>query len=103
MALWFQYPSSYAGESLKSIRGQRPASSARRGPQDFFKGVGEDEIVEVDGVDRGTVRTAMDSGLAKVDALGAFCFELLVEDHCAVEPQPCVAFVTILRPMDVHH
>ena len=57
-----------------------PASFARREIHDFFERVGEDEIVEVDCVHRSTMRTAMDSGLAEVDAFGAFGFELLVED-----------------------
>src|SRR5215475_6253675 len=68
----------------------------------LFQGVGEDEIVEVDRVDRGTVRTAMDSWLAKVDGLGTFGFQLLVHNQNAVEPEPRVAFVLVLRPMDVH-
>src|SRR5580700_3653950 len=69
---------------------------------DLFQGVGEDEIVEVDRVDRGTVRTAMDSGLAEVDGLGTFRLQLLVQDQNAVEPEPRVPFVLVLRPMDVH-
>src|ERR1700730_147089 len=69
---------------------------------DLFQRVGEDEIVEVDHVDRGTVRTAMDSRLAEVDGLGAFGLQLLVQHQNAVEPEPRVPFVLVLRPMDVH-
>ena len=43
-----------------------------RGRHDLFQRVGEDEIVEVDRIDRGAVRTAMDAGLAEVDRLRAF-------------------------------
>src|SRR5688572_23583274 len=54
--------------------------------QHIFQGVGEDEIVEVNRVDRRTVRTTMDSRLAEVDALGAFGLQLFVQDQSAVEP-----------------
>src|SRR6266496_1136219 len=48
------------------------------------------------------MRTTMDSGLAEVDGLGAFGLQLLVQDQNAVEPEPRVPFVLVLRPMDVH-
>ena len=59
---------------------------------DLLQRVGEDEIIEVDRVDRGTVRTAMDSRLAEVDGLGALGLQLLVQDQNAVEPEPRIPF-----------
>src|SRR5580704_3097043 len=63
----------------------------------IFQSVGEDETVEVDRVNRGTVRTAVDSGLAEVDGFGAFRLQFLVQDQNAVEPQPRVPLILILR------
>ncbi len=40
----------------------------------FFQGIGEDKVVEVNGVNRGAVGAAMDSGLAEVDALRTLGF-----------------------------
>lgn len=43
----------------------------------------------------------MDSGLAKVNGLGPFGLKLLIEDQNAVEPEPRVSFVLVLRPVNV--
>src|SRR5882724_3388206 len=69
---------------------------------DLFERVGKYEIVEVDRVLRRSVRTPMDSRLAKVDTLRAFGFQLLVQHQSAVKPKPRVPFTRVFRPMDMH-
>src|ERR1700693_653272 len=54
--------------------------------QDLIQGVGEDEIVKIDRVDRGTVRTAMNPRLAEINVLGAFRLQFPVQHRSAVEP-----------------